>query len=80
MENRHPNWEHVFSATERAGKSQIEDMADDNLVGVGDNQVEERIRDLRRSMMCQVNQGLLAHVHRRRLALVSHADQVYRDR
>ena len=75
LENRHPNWEHVFNATEKAGKTRIASVEDFlNLVDFGDTKIKQSIKDQSQVYMCQLK-SLLADVHWRRVARTGYSDK-----
>ena len=68
FENRHPNWEYVFNAIERAGNNKIMDTKGFwNLLNVGDRKIEECIPDQSFVYMCQ-------YLHSRRAVRASFAN------
>ena len=62
LENRHPNWEHVFNAIEKAGKTRIARVEDlFNLVDSGDTKIKQRIKGQSQMYMCQLKSYLGTH-------------------
>ena len=63
LEHCHPNWQHVFNAIEKAGKTRIASVEDLlNLVDSDDTKIKQSIKDQSQMYMCQLKAYLRTYI------------------